>query len=172
MPKNENCITPPWKEEGVSYAKWIRERVGHAPVGFNAATVVVLNDKAEILLERRGDDGKWTVPSRVQSPDDHPAAAAIAGLKEETGVDVLPEDLHLLNIYGGQQQFHHYPNGDEAFFNKIVYVAKKYSGEIEVNNESSEARFFSLKELPEPHSGSTTRIANEILSRWLEIDLW
>ena len=41
----------------------IRKKLGHDPIILTGAGVVLVNDKKEILLGRRADNGYWAYPA-------------------------------------------------------------------------------------------------------------
>ena len=130
----------------------------------------MIDKKAQILLERRSDNGKWTIPSGIIEPDESARNCAARELHEETGLMVDPRDLRLFDEFSGKP--HVYPHGDVIWSVKLIYVVKRFWGEPKPNFESTELARFKLHELPENVSGSTQSIAKAILERWLEVDSW
>lgn len=73
--------------------------------------------------------------------------AAKRELYEETGL--IAEELHLLGVYSGKEMHNIYPNGDEVSNVDIVYVCRKYSGELKrQESEVEDLRFFSIEDMP------------------------
>ncbi len=160
----------PWRDDQDGYSKTIRKLIGHFPMVTPVATAVVIDKKAQILLERRSDNGKWTIPSGIIEPDESARNCAARELHEETGLMVDPRDLRLFDEFSGKP--HVYPHGDVIWSVKLIYVVKRFWGEPKPNFESTELARFKLHELPENVSGSTQSIAKAILERWLEVDSW
>lgn len=160
----------PWCDDQDGYSKTIRKLIGHFPMVTPVATAVVIDKKAQILLERRSDNGKWTIPSGIIEPDESARNCAARELHEETGLMVDPRDLRLFDEFSGKP--HVYPHGDVIWSVKLIYVVKRFWGEPKPNFESTELARFKLHELPENVSGSTQSIAKAILERWLEVDSW
>lgn len=77
-------------------------------------------------------------------------------------------DLHLFDEFSGKP--HVYPHGDVIWSVKLIYVVKRFWGEPKPNFESTELAWFNLNDIPDNASGSTKKIAVELLGRDLEID--
>lgn len=61
-----------------------------------ASVAPTYNFRRFILMGRRNDDGKWTLPGGHLEGDELPIEAAIRELKEETGIEVLSDELKYL----------------------------------------------------------------------------
>lgn len=128
------------------YIRWIRSKVGHEKVILVFAGGCIFNDKGEVLLQRRGDFGKWGFPGGAVELGETPEQAAIREVKEETGLDV--EINRLLGVYTDCDM--EYPNGDKAQSICIVYEFRVTGGELLCDEkETLELQWFSLKETPE-----------------------
>lgn len=160
----------PWKDQMDGYIKASRLLLGHFPLVTPVATAVVLNEKMRILLERRSDNGKWSIPSGHIEPGESVRVATVRELQEETGLIANPENLHLLDEFSGTQ--HIYANGDVIYSTKLVYVVRRCGGTLQHNHESLELRRFPLDEIPENVSGSTKKIVQAILDRYDEVSEW
>lgn len=158
----------PWRNKQDGYSKSIRNLIGHFPMVTPVATVVTLNKKGQILLERRSDNGKWTISSGIIEPGESAKDCAARELYEETGLMVDQRDLHLFDEFSGKQ--HVYPHGDVIWSVKLIYIVKRFWGDPKPNFESTELAWFHLDAIPETASGSTKKIAVELLGRDLEID--
>lgn len=158
----------PWRNKQDGYSRSIRKLIGHFPMVTPVATVVTLNKKGQILLERRSDNGKWTIPSGIIEPGESAKDCAARELYEETGLMVDQRDLHLFDEFSGKQ--HVYPHGDVIWSVKLIYIVKRFWGDPKPNFESTELAWFHLDAIPETASGSTKKIAVELLGRDLEID--
>ncbi len=115
----------------------------------DGAAVIIVNSQGEILLQSRADRNKWGIPGGCQELGETFEEVAIREVKEETNLDVNPEDLELLAIVSGPSRRNDYPNGDIVINNTALYCVRNYSGELKWNNESKEMRFFNLDDLPE-----------------------
>jgi 8-oxo-dGTP pyrophosphatase MutT (NUDIX family) len=130
------------------YIQSLRKLVGHAPILQCGASVIVENGKGEILLQLRGDNGCWGYAGGSVELDEDVGEAAKRELFEETGL--IADDLTLFGVFSGKDMHYTYPNGDEVSNVDIVYVCKKYHGELREDcDEVSELKFFAIHEIPE-----------------------
>lgn len=138
------------------YIQEIRKLVGHTPVLIVGCGVILENEKGEILLQKRTDDGTWGTPGGCLNQHEKLTEAAAREVYEETGLTV--RDLSLYGLYSGVTL--NYPNGDVCFGVLSVFITDKYEGKLLEGNdltetgESSELGFFSRDALPRPISPS------------------
>jgi 8-oxo-dGTP pyrophosphatase MutT (NUDIX family) len=79
---------------------------------------------------------------------------------EETGLTV--EELKLVDVYSGKDNFAVAANGDEFYNVTIVYQTSKFHGELMLDEaESLQLGFFPLDELPEKMVRSHRRFIKE-----------
>jgi len=131
-----------------AYFNELRKHIGHAIIYSPGTTAIIWNDAGEILLQRRSDDGKWGLPGGSCDPGEEPAETVVREVFEETGLRVMP--ISLIGVYGGQDGFHEYPNGDQAMFLSFSFVCRPIGGELRLDgDESLELRYFALDNLPE-----------------------
>lgn len=139
------------------YIKTIRSLVGHRPIILCGASVIVENGRGEILLQRRKDDGTWGYAGGCVEIDEAVEDAARRELFEETGL--AADELNLFGVFSGKDMHYTYPNGDEVSIVDIVFVCRKYRGELRADgDEVTELRFFPKDALPEPISPPTEGI--------------
>ena len=115
----------------------------------DGAAAIVVNDKGQILLQRRADRDKWGLPGGCQELRERFQDTIIREIKEETNLDVKEEDLELIDIVSGSTRRNDYPNGDVVINNTALYCVRNYSGELKWDNESKNMKFFDLDNLPE-----------------------
>ncbi len=115
----------------------------------DGAAAIVVNDKGQILLQRRADRDKWGLPGGCQELGERFQDTIIREIKEETNLDVKEEDLELIDIVSGLTRRNDYPNGDVVINNTALYCVRNYSGELKWDNESKNMKFFDLDNLPE-----------------------
>ncbi|HET6297743.1 MAG TPA: NUDIX domain-containing protein, partial [Kribbella sp.] len=53
----------------------LREKIGHDLLWLPGITGVVLDGEERILLVRRADDGRWSLPAGILEPGEEPAVA-------------------------------------------------------------------------------------------------
>lgn len=133
----------------MEYIKGMRKFVGHAPIMICACGLLIFNEKGQVLLQRRSDDGLWGNPGGSMDLGETIYDTIIREIKEETNLDVKEEDLELLDIVSGPTRRNDYPNGDVVINNTALYCIKKYSGELRWDSESKDMKFFDLDNLPE-----------------------
>ena len=132
------------------YIHWLRSKVGHEKVILVFAGGCIFNEKGEVLLQRRGDFGKWGFPGGAVELGESPEQTAVREVKEETGLDV--EIRRLVGVYTECDM--EYPNGDKAQSICIVYEFRVIGGEpVCDETETLELKWFSLEEEPELFCG-------------------
>ena len=129
----------------------MRKKVGRDPIIYAGATILVFNEKGELLLNLRSDTGDWGIPGGGKELGETLEECAVRELKEETDLDT--DALELLTVLSGRDYYFTYPNGDEVDCVIALYRVRNYSGRLSVNDgESTELRFFPLDGLPELES--------------------
>jgi 8-oxo-dGTP pyrophosphatase MutT (NUDIX family) len=124
----------------------LRTRVGHQPLWLSTAMGVVLDDDGRILLERRSDNGRWTLPGGIIDPAEQPADAAVREIFEETGVVAVPEALVAVTVSRPIT----YPNGDQVQYLEVTFRCRATGGTARVNDaESVEVGWHDRAALPE-----------------------
>ncbi len=135
----------------MGYIKDIREKVGHDAIIGVGATVLIFNDKNELLLNLRSDTGDWGIPGGSKELNETVEECAKREIKEETNLEV--DDLKLLTVLSGKEYYFKYPNDDELDCVIVLYESRKYRGELRINDdESCKLQFFSLDNLPQLES--------------------
>lgn len=143
------------------YIKSLRQLVGHFSLVMPVAAVALVNEKNEILLQKREDDGNWCFPGGVVEPKETVEEAARRETYEETGVSV--DEMNFFKVYSGESQYHSYPNGDEVYYIGIVFICRKFHGDIRVDGrESKELKFFDVAHLPQPISSPARPILEDL----------
>ncbi len=145
------------------YIREMRKHVGHAPIQTCACGVIVENDKGEILLQRRQDNGCWGIIGGAMEMGESFEEAVRRETMEESGLSL--GKLEIFQILSGKDHIIEYPNGDICFGPGIVFHTREFWGEI-VNDpeEVMEHHFFARTELPENLSG----YGRGIILEWAE----
>jgi len=151
------------------YIKSLRKLVGHMPILLCGASVIVENDKGEMLLQLRRDNNCWGYAGGSVEIGETVEDAAKRELFEETGL--VANSLELFNVFSGKELHYVYPNGDEVAIIDIVYICKDYKGEPRADLvESDEIRFFAIDKLPENISPPCVAVIQRYLERRAECD--
>lgn len=131
-----------------SYIMDLRKIVGHRPLLQVGASVIVADPDNRILLQLRSDNHCWGYAGGSVELDEVVEEAAKRELYEETGL--IAQELELFGIFSGKDTHYVYPNGDEVSNVDIVFVCRKYTGEMKCQQgEVEELKFFALDEIPE-----------------------
>ncbi len=134
------------------YISRLRKCVGHQPLLMVGATVLVLNDKNELLMLKRSDTEDWGVPGGAMELGETAEQTARRELLEET--NLTARDLELLGVFSGPELYFKYPNGDEVYNVSVVYLAHGMEGRLKMKDgEHSDAKYFDLAHLP-PNIGA------------------
>ena len=127
----------------MDYIKEIRPLLGHRKIILTAAGAIITRGD-QILLQRRSDNGNWSLVGGLMELDETFEETAIREAREETGLDVKLD--YLVGVYHNRHA--QWPNGDKAHVVCAVYKANILSGEPRIDEESLELRFFKREELP------------------------
>ena len=135
----------------MSYLAELRKYVGQRPIINIGATIIVTNDKNELLLNLRSDTGTWGIIGGGMELGESLEETAARELWEEAGLKA--ERFELLDVLSGRELFFRYPNGDETYTVIVLYKAVGVSGVPLINDdESSRLEYFSVNALPELES--------------------
>ncbi len=131
-----------------SYIMDLRETVGHRSLLQVGASVIVEDESGRILLQKRADNHCWGYAGGSVELDEAVEDAAARELYEETGL--AAEELMLFGVFSGADMHYTYPNGDEVSNVDVLYLCRRYHGELRPQeSEVEELRFFSADELPD-----------------------
>ena len=128
----------------------LREKVGTAPLWLLGCKTVVLREvpgeggrpTREVLLARRVDTGRWSVPAGIIEPGEEPADTAVREVLEECGVHAVP--VRLAGV--GTTPLVAYPNGDQTRYLDVVMVLRHQDGQAHVGDEENlEVAWFPLQ---------------------------
>lgn len=135
----------------MSYITNLRKYVGHEPLINIGATVIVQNDRGEILLNLRSDTNTWGIIGGGMELGESLEQTAARELLEEA--NLTAERFELIDLISGEDLYFKYPNGDETYTVIALYLAVNVSGELKINDdESYKLQYFPLDKLPELES--------------------
>lgn len=136
--------------------------MGHEKIILAFAGGCVLDDRGRVLLQKRGDSGKWGFPGGAIEIGETPEMAAVREVKEETGLDVSVG--RLIGVYTDPDIT--YPNGDRAQSIVIAYELRAVGGGPSCDKEETlELRYFSAEEKPRLFTGSHEALWNDLFGR-------
>ncbi len=139
----------------MDYISSLRKLVGHMPLVLAGTTVLVLNDRDELLMIRRSDCGDWGLPGGLMEPGETTEQTARRELFEETSLRA--DELELFGVFSGPEHYFRYPNGDEAYHLSIVYLTRTAHGRVKLlDGEHTDSGYFALCALP-TETGSPIR---------------
>lgn len=130
------------------YIMDLRKYVGKMPLIQIGASVILINDRGEILLQKRKDNGLWAYHGGSLEPGESCEEAAAREMREETGL--IADELELFGVFSGKEYYYVYPNGDPVYNVDVVFVCRKYHGVIKPDPEEvTELKFFPPDRVPE-----------------------
>ena len=146
------------------YVKDLRDKTNHMPLLIPHSVVVLFNEKNEVLLEERKDDGFFDFPGGALDLNEALEDAAKRELFEETGI--IADELELLKVYSGEITHYVYFNGDEIYGVDAVYICHKYHGELKPQlDEVSRLIFCPLDKMPDKMSKRNKQIIIDLKER-------
>lgn len=132
----------------MGYVLDLRKKLGHETLILSGSGVIIVNDKNEILLGKRADNGYWDYPAGAMELGESFEECARREAKEETGLDL--GELEFLMSLSGKETYYEYPNKDRCYIAGIVFICFDFSGEMKVQEEEViEQAFFPIDNLPD-----------------------
>ena len=132
----------------MEYIKNLRKSIGHDPILICACGCLIFNELGQVLLQKRNDDNLWGNPGGCMELGETIYETVIREIKEETNLDINKNNLKLFNIYSGENQHHIYPSKDEVYIVNIIFETTIIEGDLKIDSESKELKFFDLNNLP------------------------
>lgn len=130
------------------YLKGIRAAIGHERLLNPSVAAIIRDDEGRVLLQKRSDDGSWSLPAGAIDPGETPAQAVVRETHEETGLHVVPEKV--AGVFGGADFRHTYPNGDKLEIVSIVFLCRVTGGTLGgLDGETLELRYILPEDFPE-----------------------
>ena len=128
------------------YISEMRKLVGHRTIMQCAASIVCIDEQGRILFGKRSDNHKWGYSGGAVEIDEHVEDCAKRELQEEMGL--AADELTFFCVNSGPEAHYVYPNGDEVSNFEIVYICRKWHGELKsCDGEMEELRFFHHDEI-------------------------
>lgn len=118
--------------------------------------VFVLNEKSEVLLIQRADNGLWALPGGCHDLGETPRECAERECREESGYEVEVTDL--LGVYSSNRyEYVNYPWKENEFCH-ILFRAKLKGGKSKISNETIKVGWFNKLNLPPFSDGHEVRV--------------
>jgi ADP-ribose pyrophosphatase YjhB (NUDIX family) len=131
----------------MDYILQLRKFIGHRPIMMVGAAILVIDKQNRLLLMKRSDSGCWGLPGGAVEPGEMVENAAKRETLEETGLEIC--DMSLFGVFSGPELYYKYPNGDEVYNVTIIYLSNGWRGDVKVNDEHTEWRWFEVGQILE-----------------------
>lgn len=131
-----------------SYAEDMRKHIGSRRLFVPGVRAVIVNDREELLLQRRTDTALWGLPGGGVELDETVFEALKREVVEETALEVT--EAEPMGLYSGPNHRFAYPNGDRVQCFALAFLIRKWEGSPRADGrEGSAVQFFPLSRLPE-----------------------
>jgi len=149
----------------VGYVEELRRLVGHRRLILCGSSVVVRNERGELLLQQRVfPEGRWCFPGGLMELGESTEDTARREVLEETALELGA--LELIGVYSGPDSLCRAANGDEWYVVNTAYACSDYRGEARVNDaESAGLRWFDPGGMPETLVTTHRRILADYLEK-------
>jgi 8-oxo-dGTP pyrophosphatase MutT (NUDIX family) len=128
----------------------------------------VFNERGEVLLQKRSDNGFWSMPGGAIDPGESAAQGALREVWEETGLQV--RIVRLVGVYSDPRNYMitQYPGGDIVHNVSLCFVCERISGTLQISHESTDIGYFPVEALPEPMMPSHRIRLQDVLAQQRE----
>ena len=134
----------------MDYILQLRQYIGHRPILLVGAAVLVLDEQNRLLMMKRFDIGRWGIPGGAMELGEVVENAARREALKETGLVI--GEMSLFGVLSGPELYYKYPGGDEVYNVSIVYMSHHWRGEVKLNEEHTEWKWFAADEISEDFS--------------------
>ena len=128
------------------------DRISHIPFIQTGSAIIIRNPNGQILLQERTDRDKWGLPGGCQDLGEDLRVTAVREAYEETGIELNPGDLILIDTLSGESRKNSYPNGDIVYNNTSLYLADvsmEDASNLKGDSETKRLKFFDVEDVPE-----------------------
>ena len=133
------------------YIPYLRNLVGHREIRATGVTALIINEKEEVLLEKRSDNSLFSLPGGALDRDETIYEGRLREIKEETGLTL--EEGTLFQIISPNRNKVTYPNGDITDYTNFIFLFKVQSKDCPLNREHDKEslylKFYPIDDLPE-----------------------
>jgi 8-oxo-dGTP pyrophosphatase MutT (NUDIX family) len=131
-----------------SYVGQLRKLVGKRKLIVPATRAIIQNQQGDVLLILRRDNGQWGLPAGTIELGESVLDCLKREVKEETGLDVISATP--IAVYSEPRFTFANVFGQEYQLFAVVFRVDEWSGSlVKHTDETVDARFFALKNLPE-----------------------
>lgn len=131
-----------------NYVMGLREKIGHGPLITVGSSVLVFNEKNELLLQHRTDTDNWGLPGGAMEPGETLEEVATRELFEETNLRCT--EFEFVKYFSGERFYFQYPNGDETYSVIALFKALRVEGALGINDgESFALKYFPVDNFPQ-----------------------
>jgi 8-oxo-dGTP diphosphatase len=131
----------------ISYIHWLRQRIGHQKALIVYGSVILLDERRRVLLQRRTDNGLWGLPGGILEPGENIIECTRRELDEETGLQA--GELRLTGLYSDPRYDVVYPNGDQVQQYTVCFEGQLSGGQMRLDpRETCDLAFFDRAEIP------------------------
>ncbi|MBR5095369.1 MAG: NUDIX hydrolase [Oscillospiraceae bacterium] len=147
----------------MGYIEELRALVGHRRLILCGSSVVIRNDRGELLLQKRVHPaGRWAFPGGLMELGESAEDTARREVREETSLEL--GELRLIGVYSGPDALCSAPNGDEWYVVNVAYACDEPIGEAKVNDaESLALAWVRPEEIPDGLVSSHKKILKDYL---------
>jgi ADP-ribose pyrophosphatase YjhB (NUDIX family) len=153
-----------------SYMGKLRKVVGTQKLIVNTVRAILLDDEGRALFIKRRGDNKWGMPAGVMELDESVFDAMKREVKEETELDVLQATLIAIYSSPTTQTFTD-RWGNEHHVIEYLFRVDEWAGTlVKETDESVDAEFYSLDNLPEASSELFARHHERVFKDYKKFD--
>lgn len=157
-----------WYARGLKTVRKDYYHDSNAPIpnSIHPAAAVALIDEGKVLMLKRKDNKKWTLPGGTLDFGESLTDCAIREVMEETGFDISIQDV--VGTYTDGNIRIEYSDGEVRQEFTIVYLGKINGGSVKLDNESSEYKWISLNEVQGLEMAESQRRRIDDLKKYVE----
>ncbi len=153
-----------WYEEGLKTVRkdyFHQDNMPEANSVRPASAVAIINDNKILMLKRR-DNSKWTMPGGTLEMDENMVECAVREVKEELGLDITIKDI--IGTYTDPDIRVEYSDGEVRREFTIVYYGTSLNTEIVIDDESSAYAWIDLDHVDNyPMADSQRRRVEDVI---------
>ena len=111
-----------------------------ATLGVGCCAVIFDDTRTKVLLTKRRDNGRWTLPGGMMEAGERTTEACLRETLEETGITA--EVVKLIGVYSRPDRVTEFPDGNRYQFVNLAFEARILSGSLRDSDETVDAGFF------------------------------